>query len=95
MLHIIIELNKKDPDEFYNNARQEKTSTHKWASKSIGIDLMKKNKDDYRWYQRVFNEMKQMRERADYHPDVITSDEGNLTLNNANSMLRVLKKNFK
>ena len=95
LMHILIEKLKKDQTEFYNEVRQRPNGTHSWASKLIGNELARKNLDDYKWLQKELPEFKEKRVLADYYPDVVSPEDGNLSITKAESIIRLLKTHFK
>lgn len=95
ILHIVFSKLNKDPKEFYNEVQNSKNGTHTWASKLVSIELYKKDKDDYKWFQRELPAFRQARVIADYYPDVITQVSGNDSISKAEAMFNLLKKHFK
>jgi hypothetical protein len=78
---------------------QQKTSlrvgTHACAIKLMGIDLIKKEKTDYRTFQRLIPELKELREKSDYTNITIGHTDGYLALGNSDSIKRILQKNYR
>jgi len=95
LMHILFEKLKKDQAEFYNEVLQRPNGTHTWASKLIGNELARQNIEDYKWFQRVLPEFREKRVKADYYPAVISPDEGELSITRAESIINMLKVNFK
>ena len=94
-MHILFEKLKMDQTDFYNEVRQRPQGTHSWASKLIGIELAKINLADYKWLQKELPELKEKRVSADYYPDALNADDGYHSITKAESIINLLKKNFK
>ena len=95
MLHILFNKLNKDREEFYNEVRHNPNGgTHIWASKLIGIELIKKDKDDYKWFQKNIPEFREKRVLADYYEDTISYDDGDFSIKRAESVINLLNKNF-
>ena len=95
LMHILFEKLKKDQAEFYNEVLHRPNGTHTWASKLIGNELAKKDMEDYKWFQRVIPEFREQRVEADYYPTIISPDQGNQSINKAETIINLLKKHFK
>ena len=95
IMHILFDKLKKDQKEFYNEVLQRPNGTHSWASKLIGNELAKKDMEDYKWFQRVIPEFREQRVIADYYSTVVSPDQGNQSITQAETIINLLKKHFK
>ena len=95
LMHILFEKLKKDPDEFYSEVNNGKNGTHTWASKLIGIELAKKDLNDYKWYQKEIPALREKRVQADYHATVMLPVDGYDSINKADAIMNILAKHFK
>ncbi len=96
ILYTLFEKLKKDKEEYYKEVREKPTGTHGWASKLISIDLAKKcSHKDYKWFQENLPLLKKKRIEADYYSDIIKPEDGHDSINKAESLINMLKTNFK
>lgn len=95
IMHILIEKLKYDRIKFYADVRNSKDGTHGWASKLMETELIKKNPQDFKWFQKEIKEFKKLRVLADYHEDEISSDDGRYSITRASTIIDTMKNNFK
>lgn len=96
LLHVLFEKLGYDKLKFYQDVRSQKDGTHGWASKLIEIEMAKNpDKANYIWFQRNIKEFKKERVRADYYDDEITQDKGLKSIQTANSIINLVRTNFK
>lgn len=95
IMHVLFIKLKKDQTEFYTEVLQRQNGTHTWASKLIGNELAQKNMTDYKWFQRALPEIREKRVKADYYDTIISHEEGALAITQAESIINLLKQNFK
>ncbi|MEO6404542.1 MAG: HEPN domain-containing protein [Ferruginibacter sp.] len=95
IMYVLIKKLNRDEKMFHIEAKNSPNGTHTWACKVIGIDLAKKSYNDYKWFQKEIVELREKRVLADYHSAVITPEEGNVSITKAESIINVLKGNFK
>ena len=95
MLHIIFKKLGITKDEFDTDRRYNKEGTHTWAEKLVSNELIKKSREDYKWYKSKFPELKRIRESADYSELGITRDMGIDALNRSQTLINTLNSNFK
>lgn len=82
-------------DEFEKNKNLWGTGTHASAIKLIGFDLIRKEKNDYKVFQRLIPELKELREKSDYENVAISQSEGWEAIQNSDSIKNILSKNYK
>jgi uncharacterized protein (UPF0332 family) len=95
LMYVLFEKLNKNQADFYNEVRQRPNGTHSWASKLVGIELAKKNLDDYKWFQKEIPEFREKRVVADYYSTEINGPEGYLSISKAEAIINLLKKHFK
>lgn len=95
LMYILFDRLKKDQDEFYKEVQEKPNGTHTWASKLVGIELAKKNMEDYKWFQKEIPQFRQKRVQADYYPIKMMPDDGNFSISKAEAIINLLRKHFK
>ncbi|MEO7310942.1 MAG: hypothetical protein ABIX01_11135 [Chitinophagaceae bacterium] len=95
MLHVLFIKLKISQQQFDADKRNNNDGTHGYAGKLIGIDLIKRNRADYKWFQREMPALKKQREIADYQDKNMTPDEAVSALSKSNALINLLKENFK
>lgn len=95
MLYVLFEKLKMSKDEFEKRKNSFGSGTHSSAIKLIGIDLIKKEKKDYKTFQKLVPELKLLREESDYENVGISQDQGWTAMNNSDSIKNILTKNYK
>lgn len=95
MLHIIHKVIGNSKTEFDAGARNNNEGTHDWAKKLVGFELAKKSQEEFKWFQRRFPELKQIRKNADYTEAIITKDDGIDALKRSDALINTLRNNFK
>lgn len=85
-------MTQKDFDE---KKGQLHTGTHGCAIKLIGYDLIKKNRDAYKTFQKHIPALKKLREEADYSIKPIPQDESQMALNASDMIKRLLEQNYR
>ncbi len=53
-LHIIFTKLKIPKDQFDSDRRNNKDGTHGWASKLIELEIARKDRQDFKWFQKHF-----------------------------------------
>ena len=86
LLHVLYEKLNYDNGKYYAN-KKDYEGSHSYVSRIIGDELYKKSHSDYKWYQVKIKEFKLLRVKADYYPDIITSDEGNDSLKRSEAII--------
>src|ERR1700754_2983381 len=66
LLYILFEKLELTEEEFNKKRSRLRTGTHLSAIKLIGLDLIRKESLDYRNFQRLISELKDLREKSDY-----------------------------
>lgn len=94
MLHITINKLGHDRAEL-DKFRKEKEGSHQFASRLINSDLAQKDFSDYKWFQQKNQELKQYRVLADYSEVSIPLEDADKARTMADSLINLLKKNFK
>lgn len=95
LLHVLFVRIKYNENQFKNDLQQHNTGTHRWASKLIEFELAKKSMKDYKYYQKVFAEVKFLREKSDYSANAMTPDDGYEAQTKARSLNQLLNQMFK
>lgn len=95
MLHIVFNKLNVTKQQFDTEKRNNKDGTHGWASKRIEIELAHIDRQEFKWFQKAFPELKQLREDADYSENIAGIDSSRDALNKANEIIRTLNKHFK
>ena len=94
MLHIVFNKLKVDKAEFDAQMKQRKDGTHGHAIFTIGCELIKKNTDGYKDFQRLVPKLKEYRELSDYKDEVIGQTIGQDAKGKSDSIMNILVKNF-
>lgn len=71
------------------------SGTHGKAQYLLSLTLIKKDKDDYKWFQAKFPAFKKGRVIADYHSAPLDQGIGHDAINTANLIIDTLKKYYK
>jgi hypothetical protein len=95
MLYVLFEKIKMTKDEFEKTKNSFGSGTHASAIKLIGIDLIKKEKSDYKAFQKLIPELKELREKSDYENLAISQNEGWTAMSNSDSIKNILSKNYR
>lgn len=94
LLHVLAHKMNIDFGKFLQDAKDNNQGTHKRASFLVGEEIRKKSNNDYKWFQRRFKELKALRERADYHEEVMISDDGHDAKRRNEEICRFLAQKF-
>lgn len=95
MLYIVFEKLDISKEQFEADRRNNKDGTHGWASKLIGFEIIKKDKNEYKWFQKEFPELKALRENAAYSDVFSNIDKSEDAYKKADQIVNTLKKLFK
>ena len=82
-------------EEFHNKKNLYGQKTHSLAIKLIELDLIKKAREDYKIFQKLIPELKQLREKSDYENVGISQEQGWMARNHSDSIKNILTKNYK
>lgn len=94
-LHIIFTKLKIPQQQFNSDRRNNKDGTHGWASKLIELEIARKDRQDFKWFQKAFPELKLLRENADYSEIKASIDQSREAQKLSLSIINTLKKLFK
>jgi|GEM_PF-1819595 len=92
IFHVLIEKLGKSHNDINKAPR---TGTHAQAQYLLELALVSKDKNDYKWFQTKFPEFKEDRVKADYHDHLFDAGSGQDAINTAESIINILKKNFR
>ncbi len=92
ILHILFDKQQKDPVEFESEKRGRKDGTHGHAIFLMGLQLIKKDYQSYKTFQRLIPELKKLREQSDYKPILINHEMGYDALRKAETINNLLVK---
>jgi uncharacterized protein (UPF0332 family) len=92
IFHVLIEKLGKTHTDIANAPR---TGTHAQAQYLLELELVHKNKQDYKWFQKRFPEFKEERVKADYFDKMFDPSSSQDAINLAESINNTLNKNFK
>lgn len=95
MLHIIFNKLGKTQDEFNGERYEQGKGTHVWASKLIAAALKDKSWQEYKYFQKHFPELKQLREKADYSERKGSRDDSSEAYRLSITLVRQLTQLFK
>lgn len=95
MFYILFEKLKITKEEFSRQKNLYGKKTHTLAIKLVGQDLINKERNDYKSFQKLIPELKELREKSDYENIVINQDEGYKAMNHSDSIKNILTKNYK
>lgn len=93
-LHILFEKQGMTEQTFLGHLKSLRIGTHACAIKLIGLDLIKKQPKAYKDFQRLVPELKELREKSDYHKVLINQDEGYMAMQKSDSIKNILTRNF-
>lgn len=95
LLHIIFLKFNITKEQFEQGRRSSKDGTHGWAFKLIELEIAKKDRQNFKWLQKTFPELKKMREDADYSDKMLGVGESAKAFELSQSIVRLLKTSFK
>jgi hypothetical protein len=95
MFYILFEKIKITKEEFEQKRALLKGGTHTSAIKLIGNDLINKKREDYKAFQRLVPELKELREKSDYENVAILQEEGWTAMQTSDSIKSILTHNYK
>lgn len=95
MLHVIFTKLGKTQEEFNNERYAEGKGTHVWASKLIGTALQKKEWKEFKYFQKHFFELKDLREKADYSEKKGSRDDSEEAYRLSGTLMNQLVSQFK
>ena len=95
MLYVLFEKLKMTEEGFNEQKASWRVGTHACAIKLIGYDLIRKEKTDYKAFQKLVPELKELREKSDYTQISIGHSDGYLAMGNSDSIKRILQKNYR
>lgn len=95
MFHILFIKLKLNEASFKADVRNHKTGSHVWASKLIESEIYKIDRNEYKWFQKSFPEIKKLRENADYSPFPMKQGDGHDAIRRAESINNLMTRLFK
>lgn len=95
MLHILFNKIKMSKIDFQSKRQQRKGGTHGTAIYLIQLELLQKNREEYKSFQALIPKLKEYREISDYEDVEITSTISSDALNKSDSIMNILTANFR
>jgi uncharacterized protein (UPF0332 family) len=95
MLYILYDKLKLTEQTFLEQKSLLKIGSHACAIKLIGIDLIKRKREDYVTFQKLVPELKELREKSDYKSVAIRQDEGQMAMAKSDAIKNLLHANYR